>query len=112
MNSYTLLECGMVKLLPIQFNSSGDVWVAIQGTIVNGKKQPSPKSSSSWRNVTLPPRAIKICQDELLSHPKRQQFLFVSERGKYLGNTVLNNWLHKAKNELNITAYFPSYPHL
>ena len=86
----------------IQFNSSGDVWVAIQGTIVNGKKQPSPKSSSSWRNVTLPPRAIKICQDELLSHPKRQQFLFVSERGNYLGNTVLNNWLHKAKNELNI----------
>lgn len=74
----------------------------ITGTLVDCHKQPSPKTISSWRNVSLSPRAIKICKEEIASHPHNQDFIFLSVNGHCLGNTVLNNWLREAKNHFHI----------
>lgn len=48
----------------IQTDSSGKAFAIISGTIVNGKRQSSPKTANSWRNVSLTERALRICEEE------------------------------------------------
>ena len=86
----------------IQKDSSGKPFAIISGTIVNGKRQSSPKTANSWRNVSLTERALRICEEESNYRSKKVDFIFSSERGNYLGNTVLNLWLRQAKKDLNI----------
>ncbi|MBA2913871.1 tyrosine-type recombinase/integrase [Limosilactobacillus frumenti] len=83
-------------------NSHGQVIAAVRGTLVQGKKQPSPKTTESIRDVVLPEQAVQLCINEMKSHHSRTKFVFTSDRGKPLGNTVLNTWLHHAKHDLCI----------
>lgn len=74
----------------------------INSTLVNKKKQPSPKTAKSNRDVTLPKRALEIIHDEE-KEANGTQFIFSSGRYGYpMNNTTLNDWLREAKKELNI----------
>ncbi|MCZ3668470.1 site-specific integrase [Limosilactobacillus vaginalis] len=78
------------------------VVATVNSTLVNGQKQPSPKTSSSRRDVTLTKRAQLIVKQELVDHPFKSNFIFESKQGHPLGNVVLNYWLRQAKSELKI----------
>ena len=74
----------------------------INSTLVNKKKQPSPKTAKSNRDVTLPKRALEIIHDEE-KEANGTQFIFSSGRYGYpMNNTTLNDWLREAKKELDI----------
>lgn len=74
----------------------------INSTLVNKKKQPSPKTAKSNRDVTLSKRALEIIHDEE-KEANGTQFIFSSGRYGYpMNNTTLNDWLREAKKELNI----------
>lgn len=95
-------EAASLQPTDIYPNGSGRVVAAVRGTLVQGKKQSTPKTSQSNRDVVLPERAIQLCISEMKSHQRPYPFIFTSERGHPLGNTVLNVWLHHAKQELRI----------
>lgn len=80
-------------------------YAQVNGTLVDGHKQPSPKTISSWRNVTLSEKAVQICKDELASHPHNKKYIFLSVTGHCLGNTVLNNWLREAKYKFHLNKH-------
>lgn len=86
-------------------NSHGQVIAAVCGTLVQGKKQPSPKTTESIRDVVLPEQAVQLCINEIKSHNEPTKFIFTSDHGKPLGNTVLNTWLHHAKQDLRIREH-------
>lgn len=95
-------EAASLSYSDIHPNDNNQVIAAVRGTLVNGQKQPSPKTSQSIRDVVLPETAIQICIREMKSHQYQTKFVFSSNRGKPLGNTVLNFWLHHAKQDLHI----------
>lgn len=104
-------------LSPHDLSTNNDGTCAhINGTLVNGHKQSSPKTISSWRNVTLSKKAIQLCEDELASHPSNQNYIFLSVKGHCLGNTVLNNWLREAKYKFklnkNLTLHTFRHTHI
>lgn len=82
--------------------SDGQMIVTIDGTLVQGKKQMSPKTGNSRRDITLNDRALLIIRKEQIDHPYRSRFIFESKQGRPLGNAILNYWLRKAKAELGI----------
>lgn len=86
----------------IHKQDNGKVVATVNSTLVNGQKQPSPKTSSSRREVTLTKRAQLIVKQELVDHPFKSNFIFESKQGHPLGNVVLNYWLRQAKSELKI----------
>ena len=74
----------------------------IDSTLVHRKKQPSPKTSNSNRDVTLSKRALKIINDES-EKPNGTQFIFSSGRyGNPMNDVTLNYWLREAKEKYDI----------
>lgn len=82
--------------------SDGKMIATINSTLVRGKKQMSPKTSDSRRDVTLTDRALLLLRQEQVDHRVKSKFIFESTQGNPLGNVVLNYWLRKAKAKYGI----------
>lgn len=82
--------------------SDGKMVVTIDSTLVQGKKQMSPKTSDSRRDVVLNERALLLLRKEQVDHHIKSKFIFESKQGRPLGNAVLNYWLRQAKKQYDI----------
>lgn len=82
--------------------SDGKMVATVNSTLVQGKKQMSPKTADSRRDVTLTDRALLLLRQEQVDHRVKSKFIFESTQGNPLGNVVLNYWLRKAKAKYGI----------
>lgn len=78
--------------------------VNVWGTLVyhhGPHKQPHPKSASGRRQVTIPARALKLCQLEMASHPQAP-YIFTNHRGAPLAEGWLNHLLKLCRQHFHI----------
>lgn len=95
-------EAASLRRQDISRRDDGKVVASINGTLVNGHKQMSPKTGNSRRDVTLNDRAVLLLNKESVDHPAKSEFIFESRQGHPLGNTILNYWLRQAKKKFDI----------
>lgn len=90
-------------LYPSDIVTKDDKKVAvINSTLVNKKKQSSPKTANSNRDVTLSSRALDLIKEEE-KQDNGTKFIFSSARYGYpMNDTALNYWLRQCKAENNI----------
>lgn len=87
----------------------GKTVVTVNSTLVQGKKQMSPKTVNSRRNIVLTNRALLLLRKEQVDHQFKSDFIFESKNGGPLSNGLLNYWLRKAKAEYGIKKKLSSH---
>lgn len=96
-------------------SKDGKKVAVINSTLVFNKKQMSPKTANSNREVTLPDRAQELIKEEMESNARfKSEFIFSSPRPGYpMNDTNLNYWLRqcKAKNDIKKDISLHTFRH-